>query len=173
MSCLCIFYHNCVGWSSRNSWSCCILLEYWLRRDIFKESCHSWILSWYHMDSRSFGSFRLGLWHRADKLWWVFGYRSLLFDLPFFELMLCSLGSCCNGGSHLTSSFLLDMHRWLRPTRRLGYRAQHLYPVMVAVMRTIYPRRLNFGFSSKSSVGSWIRHDKLEEGRTAETFWRQ
>ena len=25
MSCLCIFYHNCMVWSRHNAWSCCIL----------------------------------------------------------------------------------------------------------------------------------------------------
>ena len=26
-----ILYHNCMGWSTHNSWSCCILLEAWQR----------------------------------------------------------------------------------------------------------------------------------------------
>ena len=68
----------------------------------FEESHHSWILSWYHMDYIPFGSLRLGLFHKADSLRWVFGYRPLSFNLDFLELMLCSLGSCCNGDSQLT-----------------------------------------------------------------------
>ena len=52
-------YHNCMGWRTHNSWSCCILLGASHRNDIFKESCHSCN----HMNNISFESFRLGPWH--------------------------------------------------------------------------------------------------------------
>ena len=104
-----IHNHNCMVSSTCMSWSC-ILLGAWLRRDIFEESCHSWILSSYHMDYISFESFQLGLWHRTDIMWWVFRYCSLSFNPDFLEPMLCSLGSCFIRGCLLNSSFFLDMH---------------------------------------------------------------
>ena len=117
MSLSCIFYHNCMGCITRNSWSCCILLGNWLGRDVFKGLCYSWIFSWYHMDNISFESFQLDLWFRADRWWWVFRHCSLLFNSDFLEQMSCSLSHCYNGGSHLNYSFLLDMHhchyKWL------------------------------------------------------------
>ena len=70
-----ILYHNCKGWSTHSSWSCWILLVAWRGRDTSGELSHLWILSWYHMDYISFGSFHL--WHRADIPWWVFGYCPL------------------------------------------------------------------------------------------------
>ena len=98
MSCLCILYHNCKEWSTRSSWSCWILLVAWHRRDTSGEFSHLWILSWCHMDYKSFGSFWLGFWHWADILWWVFGFH-LLFSYPgFLESMLCTLSSCYDGG---------------------------------------------------------------------------
>ena len=95
-SCLCIFYHNCKEWSKHSSWSCWILLVAWPGRDISRESNHLWILSWCHMDNISFESFWLVLWHRADILWWVFGYCPLSSYPGFLEPMLCTLGSCGN-----------------------------------------------------------------------------
>ena len=62
------------------------------------------------MDYISFESYQLDLRQRADRLWWVFEFRSRSFNLDFLELMLCSLGSCCNGGSLLTSSFFLAIY---------------------------------------------------------------
>ena len=50
LSHLCIFYHNCKGWSKHSSWSCWIPLVAWLRRDISGELNHLWILSWCHMN---------------------------------------------------------------------------------------------------------------------------
>ena len=70
---LCILDHSGMGWNIRHSWSCCILLGAWIGRDIFEESSHSWILSWYQIDYISFETFRQGLWHRPNRLWWVFG----------------------------------------------------------------------------------------------------
>ena len=119
MFCLCILHHNCMRWHTHNSWSCCVLLEVWFRRDIFKESYHSWILSWYHMDYSSFESFWLGLWYQADWLWWVFRYCSLLFKPDFLNPMLCSLGSCCNGGCLLSASGWNEKGPcWFLPKRR-------------------------------------------------------
>ena len=69
LSHLCIFYHNCKGWSKHSSWSCWIPLVAWPGRDTSGELNHLWILSWGHMDYISFGSFRLVLWHRADIQW--------------------------------------------------------------------------------------------------------
>ena len=48
------------------------------------------------------------LWFGRD----TFGYRSLLFDLDFFEPMLCSLGRCCNGNCLSNSLFSLDTHHF-------------------------------------------------------------
>ena len=98
LSNFCIFYHNCKGWSKHSSWSWWILLMAWPGRDIPGEFSHLWILSWCHMDYISFGSFWLVLWHRADILWWVFGYCPLSSYPGFFEPMLYTLGSCCDGG---------------------------------------------------------------------------
>ena len=50
LSHLCIFYHNCKGWSKHSSWSCWIPLVAWTGRDISGELNHLWILSWCHMD---------------------------------------------------------------------------------------------------------------------------
>ena len=66
MSQLCTLYHSCIGLNICNYLSCCILLEAWLGRDIFKESSHSWILTCY-IDYLAFESFWLGLWHWAGK----------------------------------------------------------------------------------------------------------
>ena len=88
---LCMFYHNCKWWSKHSSWSCWIPFVPWLVRNISGELNHSWILSWCHMDNISFGSFRLVLWHRADILWWVFGYCPLSSNQGFLEPMLCAL----------------------------------------------------------------------------------
>ena len=41
----------CMSWSTLKSWSCCILLEAWLRKNTFKESYH--VLKM--LDSLSFG----------------------------------------------------------------------------------------------------------------------
>ena len=98
LSRLCIFYHNCKGWSKQSSWSCWIPLVAWLERDISGELNHLWILSWCHMDYIYFGSFRLVLWHKANILWWVYGYCLPSFYLGFLEPMLCALGSCYDGG---------------------------------------------------------------------------
>ena len=94
MSRLCIFYCNCKGWSIHNSWSCWILWMTWHGRDTSRELNHLWILSWCQMDYISFGSFRLGLWHRADIMWWGFGYRLLSSYPGFLEPMLYALSSC-------------------------------------------------------------------------------
>ena len=80
------------------------------RKRYFQESCHSRILSWYHMDYISFESLHLGLWHRRDRLWWVFRYYSLSSNPDFLEPMLCSLCSCCDGVCLSNTLFLLDMH---------------------------------------------------------------
>ena len=88
---LCIFYHNCKGWSKHSSWSCWIPLVAWPGRGISGELTHLWILSWCHMDYLSFGSFQIVLWHRADILWWVFGYCPLSSYLGFLEPMLCAI----------------------------------------------------------------------------------
>ena len=56
-----------------------------------------------------FWSFRLVLWHRADILWWVFGYCPLSSYPGFLEPMLCALGSCYDGGCVSDISFLLDI----------------------------------------------------------------
>ena len=87
MSCLGILYHN-KGWHTHSYWSCWILLVDWHRRDTSGELSHLWILSWGYMNYISFGSFRLGLWHRADILWWVFGYYLLSSNPGFLEPML-------------------------------------------------------------------------------------
>ena len=85
----------------------------WLSRDIFEESYCWWILFSCNMDCITFNFFWLSIWHRADRLWWVFflwgGYHFLI-DLNFLELMLCSLGSCCDGGCLLKSLFCLNIH---------------------------------------------------------------
>ena len=98
LSHLCIFWHNCKGWSKHSSWSYWIPLVDWPGRDISGELKHLWILSWCHIDYISFGSFRLVLWHRTDIPWWVFGYCLLSSDLGFLEPILCALGSCYDGG---------------------------------------------------------------------------
>ena len=98
LSHLCIFYHNCKGWSKHSSWSCWIPLVAWPGSDTSGELNHLWMLSWCHMDYISFVSFRLVLWHRVDIPWWVFGYCPLSSYLGFLEPMLCALGSCHNGG---------------------------------------------------------------------------
>ena len=98
LSRLCIFYHNCKGWSKHSSWSCWIPLVVWPGKDTSGELNHLWILSSCHMDYISFLSFRLILWHRADIPWWVFGYYLPPSYLGFLETMLCSLGSCYDGG---------------------------------------------------------------------------
>ena len=98
LSQLCIFYHNCKGWSKHSSWSCWIPLMASPRRDISRKLNHLWILSWCHIDYISFGSFRLVLWHRPDILWWVFGYCLLSSYPGFLEPMLCALGSCYDEG---------------------------------------------------------------------------
>ena len=98
LSRLCIFHHNCKGWSKHSSWSCWILLVAWPGRDFSRELNHLWKLSWCHMDYISFGSFRLVFWHRADILWWIFRYCPLSSYPGFLEPMLCALGSCCDGG---------------------------------------------------------------------------
>ena len=112
LSHLCIFYHNCKGWSEHSSWPCWILLVVWPGRDTSGVLNNLWILSWCYMDYISFWSFRLVLWHSADIPWWVFGYCPLSSYLGFLEPMLCTLGSCYDGGCISDKSFLLDMHQY-------------------------------------------------------------
>ena len=88
LSRLCIFYHNCKGWSKHSSWLCWIPLVAWAGRDISGELNHLWILSWCHMDSISFRSFRLVIWHRAGIGQWVFEYCPLSSHLGSWEPML-------------------------------------------------------------------------------------
>ena len=59
-------------------------------------------------DSISFESFWLVLWHRTERLGWVFGYWSLSFDSDFLKLMLYPEGSCHGGGWLLSYVFLLQ-----------------------------------------------------------------
>ena len=95
---LCIFYYDSKEWSKRSSWSCWIPLVAWPGRDISGDLNNLWILFWCHMEYISFGSLWHDLWHRADILWWVFGYCPLSSYPGFLESMLCALGSCCDGG---------------------------------------------------------------------------
>ena len=67
-SCLCILYHNSMGFGTSNSWSCHILLGDWL-----EESFHTWC----HMEYISFQYFLINYWSKADRLWWVFWGNSL------------------------------------------------------------------------------------------------
>ena len=91
LSQLCIFYHNCKGWSKHSSWPCWIPLVAWAGRDTSGELNHLWILSCCHMDYISFGSFWLVFWHRADMLWWVFRFlldvvsNGLFLSLPYMD----------------------------------------------------------------------------------------
>ena len=104
----CILYHDCMGWNTCNSWSCFIRLA---SEEISSESYHFWLLSLYHMDNISFESFKLGLWYKVDRLWWIYEY-SQSFNRDFLELMLCTQSSCCDGGCFLNPLFLLDMHHY-------------------------------------------------------------
>ena len=68
-----ILYHNygrCSTYKSESLWN---FLVAWHRKHTSEDLIHLWILSWCHMDNISFGSFRLGLWHRAGVLWWFSG----------------------------------------------------------------------------------------------------
>ena len=99
MSCRCILYCNYIGWSRRNSWSCCILFGGLIQQRYFRS-----VVLLVNIVLISCDSMCLSLWYRADRLWWVFGYRSLWFNLHFLEQTLCSLGS-----SSLYKSLLLLM----------------------------------------------------------------
>ena len=62
----------------------------WLRRYIFEESCHSWILSWYRQ--HIFWTFRQGLWYIVDRLV-NFRVLSLSLNLDYLEPMLYPVDS--------------------------------------------------------------------------------
>ena len=115
LSRLCIFFLNCKGWSKYRLWSCWIPLVAWLGRYISRELNHLWILSWCHiMDYIYSGSFQLFLWHRADILWWVFGYCPLSSYPGFLEPMLCALGCCYDHPYTLKKRIVRCFQHWAK-----------------------------------------------------------